>query len=130
VDQVGLADTNRELDAFYLTCGCGVTQVNARCLAAGNIVCMDRLHVKCQMGKGMPGASSIGSSIQRGLFGLMAHVPESCYSLSSFPRGAPPIVHGVGHISHKLHLPHALQEGRGDDPGGLPHLHGGWKGEV
>ena len=78
----------------------------------------------------MPGASGIGGSVQRSLFWLMAHVPESCYSLSSFPRGRPPLVHGVGHVPHKLNLPHVLQEGWGDDAGGLPHLHGGWKGEV
>ncbi|KAA6420095.1 MAG: hypothetical protein FRX49_09944 [Trebouxia sp. A1-2] len=71
-----------------------------------------------------------GDIIQRGLFGLMAHVPESCHSLGSFPRGRPPLVHGVGHIPHKLNLPHVLQEGWGDDAGGLPQLHGGWKGKV
>ena len=64
------------------------------------------------------------------LFRLLPHVSEGSHSCSGLPRRHAPLVLGVGHIPHKLHLPDILEQGGGDDPGGLPHLHWGRKGKL
>ena len=64
------------------------------------------------------------------LFRLLPHVSESSHSCSGLSRRHAPLVLGVGHIPHKLHLPDILEQGGGDDAGGLPHLHRGWKRKL